>query len=184
MHQDLEQLSNEFAAASARLHQLSESVSDAAWSRRPAQGRWSIDECVAHLTITNDRYLPLLQEAAASAPPLADPARPLHRDIVGRLLCTFMEPPVRLRLPTAATFEPPTSAGRAVTVARFDATQDRLLATIRGMDGRDLGAVRMQSPFDARVKYSLYSALCILAAHERRHLWQAEQVRDALRATA
>ena len=37
------------------------------------------------------------------------------------------------------------------------------------------------SPFDKRVKYNMYSAFRILIAHERRHLWQAEQAVDTLR---
>ena len=36
-------------------------------------------------------------------------------------------------------------------------------------------------PFDSRVKYNVYSAFLIVAAHQRRHLWQAEQAIDSLR---
>jgi hypothetical protein len=35
--------------------------------------------------------------------------------------------------------------------------------------------VRITSPFNERVRYNVYSALTILAVHQHRHLWQAEQ---------
>ena len=41
--------------------------------------------------------------------------------------------------------------------------------------------MKIVSPFDKRVRYNLVSAFHILAAHERRHLWQAEQAVAELR---
>src|SRR6266550_1044877 len=36
--------------------------------------------------------------------------------------------------------------------------------------------VRLTSPFNARVRYNLYSCFTILPRHQHRHLWQAERV--------
>ncbi len=180
MHPDLERVTSEFAETEARLHRLAEAATEQQWSRRPAPGSWSVDECVAHLTLTNERYLPILLDATDAAPELADPQAAFHRDLTGRLLAWFMEPPVRFKLPTAAAFEPPSSAGRPATMARFDAVHARLIAAIAAMDGLDITRIRMASPFNAKVRYSTWSALCILAAHERRHLWQAERALAAL----
>jgi hypothetical protein len=180
MHPDLARIAGEFDAAQARVYRLAESVEDALWTRRPVEGRWSIDECIAHLTITNQRYLPIFAEVADAAPQMDEPPPPMRPDLTGRMLAWFMEPPVRFRLPTAPSFEPPSSAGRVATVALFDAMQARLGEQIRAMDGFDISKIRMASPFNEKVRYSAFSALCILAAHERRHLWQAEQVRAQL----
>jgi hypothetical protein len=70
---------------------------------------------------------------------------------------------------------------RAHTVADFDAAQAAIQQQIRAMDGLDITTIRVTSPVNASLRYSTYSALHILAAHERRHLWQAERVRDRLR---
>jgi len=181
MHPDLERLASEFTAAGARLHRLAESVDSSAWSRRPGVGGWSIDECVAHLTLTNERYIPILVEAIDAAPVMSDPATPLRQDLAGRLLRWMMEPPVRFKLPTSPSFQPPSSAGRSATLARFESVQSRLTDLIREMDGLDVSRVRIASPFNEKLRYSAYSALRIIVAHERRHLWQAERVRDANR---
>lgn len=187
MHADLERVAGELAEAQARMHRLAESVDDAAWTTRPRGGGWSMDECVAHLTLTNQRYLPVLDAAIDQAPSWSDgpegrpdvPAR-YRRDLAGWLLTWMMEPPVRLRMPTAPAFVPQAPASRGATVAAFDATQAALLDRIRDMDGLNIMTIRIRSPFNASLRYSAWSALCILAAHERRHIWQAERVRDTL----
>lgn len=187
MHRDLERISGELTEAQARMHRLAESVDDVTWTTRPPHAGWSIDECVSHLTLTNQRYLPILEAAADQAPAWFDgrdgqpdvPDR-LRRDLAGWFLTRMMEPPVRFRLPTAAPFEPPGPASRSATVAAFDATQAALLNQIRDMDGLNITTIRIRSPFNQALRYSAWSALCILAAHERRHIWQAERVRDAL----
>jgi hypothetical protein len=70
---------------------------------------------------------------------------------------------------------------KAEAFGEFAALQSKLaeiLATTRGLD---LQKVKIVSPFDKRVKYNVYSAFRILTAHQRRHLWQAEQAVAALR---
>jgi hypothetical protein len=186
VHPDLEFLALQFAEAEARMHQLAESVSEATWATRPPDGGWSMDECVAHLTLTNRRYVPILAEASDAAPAFDDeePSRSMHRDLAGRLLTWMMEPPVRFRLPTRSEFLPQGPVSRSRTVAEFDAAQAAIQQQLRAMDGLDITRIRVTSPFNASLRYSAYSALHILVAHERRHLWQAERVRDLLRKQA
>jgi len=68
----------------------------------------------------------------------------------------------------------------ADVLERFDYLQGELLVRIDRAQGLPLERLRVVSPFNARVKYNLYSALKLIPVHQRRHLWQAEQVRAAL----
>lgn len=185
MFADLERIAAQFTEAGARAHRLAESVSDVAWNTAPPKGGWSVGECVAHLTLTNERYVPILRESVDAAPYHEHdddtPIRPMKRDITGWLLTRMMEPPVRFRMRTAAAFIPPGSESRAGGMAAFDASQAALLQQIEALDGMDLTRLRVISPFNRSIRYSVWSALHILAAHQRRHLWQAEQVRERLR---
>ena len=185
MFADLEAIAAQFTASAARAQQLAESVSDAAWSVPPPRGGWSVGECIAHLTLTNERYLPILAESADAAPFHEQdddtPVRPMKRDLTGRLLTWMMEPPVRFRMRTAPAFVPGGAGSRAATMAAFDASQAALLRQVEALDGMDLTTLRVISPFNPSMRYSVWSALHILAAHQRRHLWQAERVRDRLR---
>lgn len=183
MYADLEEVAAEFQAAQARLHRLAESVDDATWVVPPPRGGWSMGECVAHLTITSNRFIPILAEAAESAPFFDDsdaPIKPMRRDLAGWLLSWMMEPPVRLRMATSSAFVPGGAEPRAATVAAFDASQASMLQQIRALEGLDLTRIRVTSPFSASIRYTMWSALHILVAHQRRHLWQAERVRDRL----
>ncbi len=44
-------------------------LSNEAFNWRPAQGRWSISECLDHLNITAERYLPVIDGALAKVTP-------------------------------------------------------------------------------------------------------------------
>jgi hypothetical protein len=55
------------------------------------------------------------------------------------------------------------------------------LRLLEQVNGYDLGAVRVQSPFAAWMRYKLGSAIALHLAHERRHLWQAREAMEAYR---
>jgi hypothetical protein len=56
--------------------------------------------------------------------------------------------------------------------------QEEYLRLARRAGRVDLARVKLESPASARVKLSLGETFALLAAHERRHLWQARQVKD------
>ena len=62
----------------------------------------------------------------------------------------------------------------------FEESQAQLAKTIQSAAGLAIDRVRVESPVYARFRYNVYGALCMLAAHERRHLWQMEQILKAL----
>lgn len=148
------------------------------WEARPAPGQWSIAECLIHLNITSERFIPLIDEAIRDGR-----ARRLEKDgpyglgFMGWLLLRVIEPPYRRKTKTAPPFVPEHIEPMSDVLERFDYLQQELQVRVERSSGLALDKLRIVSPFDARVKYNLYAALCILAAHQRRHLWQAEQVR-------
>ena len=181
MHPQLQAVIDEFGTAQARLHALVAATPPAAWSHRPAPGRWSIAECVAHLNLTSAAFVPLLDRALAGAPAARAPARGrFRRDLAGWLLWRMTGPPARVRVKTAAPFVPQATAAPAELVAEFDRRQAEQIALVRRADGLPLDRLRITSPFNARVRYNVYAALTILPRHQHRHLWQAEQVRTEL----
>lgn len=179
----VEALAGEFAGATSRLHRLVAELDEDTWSSRPATGGWSIAECVEHLNVTSRAFVPLLR-GRLDGPPATETSgsRPFRRDVTGWLLCRAVEPPARMRTRTAPPFEPEAIGSMADTIAAFEGLQQTLVALLR--DGVEralpLDRLKMASPFNGRVTYSVWSAFRVLAAHQRRHLWQAERVRRAL----
>jgi hypothetical protein len=182
MHPQLQAVSDEFTAAQRRLHALADAVPDARWAERPDPDRWSVGECVAHLNLTSQAYLPLIRRALADArgSGARAPGR-YHRDPTGWLLWRMGGPPSRHRVRTSAPFVPTGDEPRLATLAEFDRLQAEQLECVREADGLPLGRVKITSPFDARISYNLYACFTILPRHQLRHIWQAEQVLERLR---
>ncbi|MFN2317993.1 MAG: DinB family protein [Gemmatimonadales bacterium] len=177
MHPQLEQLAEEFLEALDRLHLLADGVAANRWAYRTDPKRWSVAECVAHLNLSSAAYLPLLERAVAEAKAIGGPPPRRHRhNPVGWLLWRTMGPPARLRTRTVAAFVPVSTGPATDLVAEFERRQDAQVALLRAADDLPLGRVMVTSPFNTRVRYNLYSCFAILARHQHRHLWQAEQV--------
>jgi hypothetical protein len=180
MHPQLQEVADELGGARARLDALAGRVRAEAWSRRPAEGRWSPAECVAHLNLTSAAFLPPLGEALERARDLDGPPQARYRrDPAGWILWWMLRPPVRLRVKTSAPFVPGGELEPEELRADFDRLQDALVELLEAADGLPLGKVRIVSPFDARVRYNAYASFSILSRHQHRHLWQAERAAGA-----
>lgn len=183
MHPQLTAIVRDLESAQRRLHRLAESTPEDRWARRAARERWSVAECVAHLNLTSRAYLPRIGAALGEARTLGVPApRRYRHDTVGWLIARLSGPLPRVgrwrfgRVRTPAAFVPGGDLMRHEVVGEFDALQQKLISLVAAADGQPLDRVRVQSPFDARVRYNLYASLTLLAPHQHRHLEQAEEV--------
>lgn len=90
-----------------------------------------------------------------------------------------MEPPPRVKLKVTWRLAPPPTRGPEDAVARFLTIQDGIQRRLASANDLDLVGVKVRSPVVSWLHYRLGFAFAFLAAHERRHLWQAWQVRRA-----
>ena len=177
LHADLER-----NAADARGLIAGLSEQDAAW--RPSSAAWSVAECLDHLAVADRVYLDALRPAAGRARAQGrwrrGPARP---GVVGGWFVRVLEPPVRPRFKVRAprSIVPRTAPSLADAAAAFFTAHDEVGVFLRRSADLDLARVRFRNPFMAWVRFSLATGLHVIAAHERRHLWQARRVLDALR---
>jgi hypothetical protein len=178
----LKSIVSEFEAAQERLRALFQGAVERYWVERPDPGRWSMSECIAHLNLTSQAYLPLLRDgiSRARASGKAVPRR-YRMDPMGWFLWKSAGPPVRFRVKTTAAFVPTATHAPSQTVSDFQRLQVEQLAWVREADGLPITSVRITSPFDARIRYNLYACLAILPRHQHRHLWQAEQAWQTVR---
>jgi len=165
---------DELEAATERARRLVEHHDAAALRRMTSVGGWSALQCLTHLSLTTENYLPLLARAVADAPSARGSLR-FGIGLMPRLLLWSLEPPYRRRFGTQPAFEPRTENDAKATLASFEVFQDALLLVLEQFDGKALDRVPIVSPFNERLRYNALAALRILAAHERRHLWQAER---------
>ena len=169
----IEEVEKELNEATRRAWALVQSTDGRLFTVRPQPSRWSAAECLTHLSISTELFLPVLRNALGPARASRKRRKP-KMDLLGRILRWFLEPPIRQRVKTTAPFVPKAVRTKADAFTEFAALQEKLIELLRDAQDADLRQ-KIVSPFDKRVRYNLYSAYRIVAAHERRHLWQAEQ---------
>jgi hypothetical protein len=173
----LEDIIGEFSSASTRVRNLHRSLAPGRWNRRPTPENWSPGECVAHLNLTAIAMMPLIRQGLDDARRAGRRAAGdrYRRDLVGWLLWKSISTPGRFKSKTIPAFVPTSDRAAEDVIAEFDRLQSEQIALTRAAEGLPIDRVKMASPFNARVRYNIFSALSILPRHQHRHLWQAEQ---------
>jgi hypothetical protein len=172
----LARVKEELLLARERARGLCHGLDEVRWARRPSPDRWAVGESLTHLNLTSEQFIPLLDEAIRDGRSRQVEGPPPYRlGLVGWALLKFIEPPYKMKTKTAPAFEPGRLEPMAATLDRFDYLQQEVRARIDRAAGLALDRLRIVSPFDGRVKYNVYAAFCLIAAHQRRHLWQAER---------
>lgn len=182
MSDAVDDLVKELNEATRRAWTLVQTTDARHFTVRPKPSSWSAAECLSHLSISSEQFLPALKAAIDDARErkiLSD--RKPKMDVLGRVLRWFLEPPIRQRVKTTARFVPRSVRAKAEAFGEFAALQEKLAELLAAARGLHLSKVKVVSPFDKRVRYNLYSAFRVLVAHQRRHLWQAEQAVAELR---
>jgi hypothetical protein len=139
---------------------------------------WSASQCLDHLARTTNAFLPAISATIACAPRLTT-NRALRTGALTRLFIRNLEPPYLLRFKVLAPLVPRQHDFNSAWAA-FEQSQAQLSKTIQSAIGLAVDQVRVESPVYARFSYNVYGALRMLAAHERRHLWQIERILKTL----
>lgn len=168
-------------AARAEARALCEGLSDEQLLWRPAPGAWGIAECLDHLALAGGWFVKQAGHGLADARARGLRAGgPYRLRLFDRLAAGVLEPPVRaLRVRAPRGAEPAATLDPRAVAAAFDQLQDSLAERVRECDGWDLRRARTRSPWHPAIRLSLGGLLQVTLAHERRHLWQARQVRQA-----
>jgi len=176
MHAELLAIEQEFESALDRLHNLRAKVPAELWKRRPQPERWSPGECVAHLNLSSAAMVPLVLKGIEEARRGNVPARAHYRrDLMGWLLWKGLGEGRRFKTKTIPAWVPSGERHPDDLVAEFERWQALQIACVRDADGLPIDSVKITSPVDARARYNVFAALSIMARHQHRHLWQAEQ---------
>ena len=179
--EDLQDVLNQIDAADRAADALVEGLSDAQFRWQPNEGRsWSIAQCLEHLSNMNVVY----GGAARTGVDLAQSkgwrrTGPIKSNPAGRWFIASMEPPVtrRMRSPSAAL--PQSTKSRAEVLALYHDAHQRIRNMINACAELDVNRATFTNPFISIIKVRVGTAFRIIAAHDRRHLWQAEQVKTA-----
>ena len=181
MHQQLSRVIKALDHAQARLDALADTVPDDRWNVRADPTQWSVAECVAHLNLTSDAYVPLIRKAIEEARKLPRiGGRKYKRDLFGWAFAALVGPLPKIgrarigKVKTTPDFVPTGSLPKQTLLAEFKRLQLTLAGMVSEADELAIDKVMITSPFGERVHYSCYSTFVIIPRHQERHLQQAE----------
>lgn len=180
---DIRELQDQLEAAEREAGALVAGLSEEQGTWRAEAGSWSVAECLDHLATGNRVYLRAMQEPANRARTRGRHRwRPARPGWVGRLFVRTLEPPPMWwsRLKAPRSIRPRAAPPLAETFASFVASQADVCAFLSANADLDLAGIRFPNPFVRGISFSLATGLHVIAAHERRHLWQAWRVRRAM----
>jgi hypothetical protein len=134
-------------------------------NRSPAGGGWSVAACLEHLALMNDFYLrgwpQSVQEAAARGRGPFNGLRPTKGNAI-------------------ADVTPRARYAPDDILARYVASHRTYRELVRAAAEVDVNRVVRPNAIVRQVKMRLSTVLLIVPAHDRRHLWQAANVRRAV----
>jgi hypothetical protein len=146
------------------------------WQPDPAA--WSVGQCLDHLNAASRVQLAALRTAAAGARRRGWRRRgPIAPGAPSRLFLRSLEPPPQLRFSAPAKIVPESRLSGAAVGEEFAGQQAQVRELLCAVADLDLNRARYVNPFVPLVRFSLGTGFLTIAAHQRRHLWQAARVR-------
>ena len=180
MNAETQSLLDQIAATKQEGAAIAAGLSDVQFNWPPGQGRWSIAQCLNHLNVGDTLVLPAFDQAIAAGRAAGKTsAGPFHYGWFSRLMISQMEPPPKWRMKTPLKKSAGTTHRLADVVPEFARVREQLAERVRQSDGLDLARIRTISPVNRLVRLPLGAYFEFILAHDRRHLWQARQVRHA-----
>jgi hypothetical protein len=152
------------------------------WQERPGVS-WSVGQCLDHLAVMNPFYLssfvPLVVAARG-----AGPFRGLASTPGGNWFVGSLEPPVTRRMKSPSPAVPASTVSRDAILDTYKRSHDPYRALVLASADVDVTRVKGPNPFFKMIAMRVSTVLKIIPAHDRRHLWQAANVKRALRANS
>jgi len=173
-----ERLVSELDAADEAARALTEGLTAEQLNWQPAAGVWSVGQCLEHLSIFNELYLPPIAKA------LAGKAKGAVEEITpgwfGRFFIhNFVEPSTSQKKAGAPKKIVPGSRVEISVVDRFAASNRLAREVIRQAREYNVNQIRFRNPLIPAIWFTTGTGLEIVSGHERRHLLQAQRVKTS-----
>jgi hypothetical protein len=163
-------------------NQLARNLTAEQLNWRPAPAAWSIGQCLHHLYVTNEQYLPPIAKALDGRP--VHPVPQITPGWFARFFIrNYIAPPspggaVKARARAPRQIAPAMNVDPSV-LDQLLRTNDTARDLIRRAASLDVNRIRFQNPFVPLLRFSVGTGIEIVWKHQRRHLLQAERVRKS-----
>jgi len=175
--EELRDYYEQFANIKEDAQELTAVLTGPQFNWRPSPKQWSICECLTHLNVTDERDLPAMDSEIDRGRAAGITGHgPFQYSFMSRRMVRSMEPPPKFRFKAPKVFLPVSDQPKDKVMAEFLSIHDRMMELVTKSNGLDLAKITVPSPIKL-IRFSLGQRFALLAAHDRRHLYQAWAVR-------
>ena len=177
----LQTLVKQYEDLKTSVNNLNSDLTEEQFNAKPAPDRWSVGECIEHLNASWDLYKELLQETIDKNqnPSIQNPDEYKPRFLMKKFT-GLMEPPYKFKMKTFSMFIPKEKLNREGIINKFNSDVDVYINFIKSSEKVDIKKTIVVSPVSKIIKYQAGELFPFLAAHARRHIWQAENVKKLI----
>jgi hypothetical protein len=148
-------------------------VEESLFLRKPNEKRWSAAECIEHLNNGCKMYIPEIKKALENS-------KETNQEFIKiswlqKKMIDLLEPPYKFKMPTGGDFIPSKNLSKEKVFNDYLSYQDEYIGLIKKYYDKDFNSVKFSSPAAKMLKFNSAFAILFNAAHQRRHIWQAEQ---------
>jgi hypothetical protein len=106
---------------------------------------------------------------------------PASPGFFGRKFAESLEPPVKRRTSAPGKIKPRPVTNREEILRSYHTAHDDIRRMLADAAAIDVNRATFRNPFIGLVRVKVATGFNVIAAHDRRHLWQAGQVEQELR---
>lgn len=157
------------------------SIEELNW--RMAQDTWSILECIEHLNLYGDFYIPEISKRIKESNKQPEPV--FKSGFLGNYFAKMMLPPEKLnKMNTFKDKNPLGSNLDKTTIEKFLLQQEQILELLDKSRKVNLGKTKTTTSISKLIKLKLGDTFRVLIYHNERHIVQANKVLDRMPAAA
>jgi len=164
-------------AADGRAERVASGLSREQLNWSPAPGAWSIGQCLEHVRIGNEFYLPAISKSLEDRQ--HSPVREVNLSgLIRWFIYHYIGPEVGTRAKAPGKAWP--AAAVELSVLDDFLRMNKIARELVSRAGSyDVNRIRFRNPFVPLLRFTVGAGLEIVSQHERRHLLQAERVRQS-----
>jgi len=148
---------------------------------KPRADAWSVGQCLEHLCVANEVYCRAIANSLPGHPLTV--VQEITPGWFGRwFIRNYIEPSVKPKRRRAPRKIKPSAQVDPSILDRFLNSNIEAGELIRRAGNYDVNRIRFVNPFVSVIRFTVGTGLEIISKHQRRHLLQAERVRDTQRA--
>lgn len=152
----------------------------ATFTKQPAAGSWSANQCIAHLNEYGRYYLPAIENAINAALTAQSAPASLFRpgwlgNYFTEMMLTDLKGSPKKKMTAPKAYSPANTADSAMVVAEFIDQQEKLLLLLRKASQVNLNGSRIPISIAKFIRLKLGDVFLFLIAHNYRHIMQAQR---------